>query len=337
MTVYTSGVIQIPIQPSVVELVRLNVPLLAALPKWQTPDESLKWNVNVGGATVIGEAVTATVTNYSDDTVTGASLPIAQDRLRSSFSVLETKYTQAAARGTDELANLLDYSAETAKREILQALGRLITTGVGNSASGGILGLRQAVSASTGGGTPAPKGASTVAYAGIDPATSGYEKWTSLVYNATGALTAKKLAIFEADLLQGTTTGVPGSYNVLVMSPTTAIAYADIADTTNAQPASAVLDLGYGLKAYKGRPIVEDANVPDGEIHFVDTNVVRLYSFDQASAPGMSNEMPSDGLLLYVKQMPSDNPQLLKFGMFGMFQLQIRERRCHAILKNVSV
>lgn len=341
MATYSPNVIQIPVQLNPVELARLNKPLLAAVQKWTTPDEALKWNANFGGASATGESVTASISNFSSDTVDQASLPIGSYRLRSSFQILTTKFTQAQARGGDALANLLSYSSMAARREIITTLGQKIVTGTGSSGDGGVVGINAIASALTANtGTPG-KQTSTNAYANIDPTVAGYEKWTNLVYDSFGALTAKKLAEFDADLRQGTTTGVPSSYDVLVMSPVTAVKYVEVfsdAVQTTVAPVAGV-DLGVGMKTYNGKPIIEDPSITDGEVHFIDSSQVRLYSFNQAQAGAndMNEEQPYEGILLYAAPLPSDNPQMLKYAMYGMFQLQLRDRSAHSVLRGITL
>ena len=343
MTTFTNASINISIQPKVIELIRLNIPALALLPRWETSEEMLKWDLNIGGAGATGESVNASVTAFTDDTVDALSLPIAANRIRSSFQVNEVKYTaaQTAARNgsPQELADLMNYSSASAQREILRKLGAAIFTGTGIASDGGVVGFRAPITTeATGTGTAPKKTTSTDSYAGITPVTTNYEKWTNLVYSNFGTLTRAKLRGFESDLMQGKTTGVPGTYNTLIMSPATAslwLAAFDVAGTTfmqNRQDA----DLGYGNIKYNGAPVIEDMNLADGEIHFVDMNDVRLYSFNQAMGKFMSDGVPTQGLNLYAKILPSDNPQAIKFAMFGMFQLQIRERRAHSVIKGVA-
>lgn len=341
MAILLDGTIVVPIQPNIVELRKNRIPLLGALPKWQTSDELLKWNANIGGATATGEAVTSDVTTFSDDEVDPASLTIAQHRIRSSFQILETKFTAAQARGQDELVNLISYSGQAAVREIFRSTATALITGTGNAASGEIIGFNtEAGAATANAGTPG-KNKTTNAYAGIDPTTKTL--WTNLVYTSMGALTRKKLRDFEVDLIQGVTTGSPGTYTHLIMSPATATAYMEAFNlqytqvATEVNPARRDIDLGYGMLMYNGAPVLEDISVPDGEIHFVDLNEVRLYSFNQAEGEGMSEERPTDGLLLYVKGLPSNNPQNLKFAMFGMFQLQVRSRNAHSVIRGVTL
>lgn len=343
MTTFTSSSIIVSIQPTIADLVQLNVPALAAMPRWETSEESIKWDFNIGGAAATGEAVTASVSAFTADTVDQLTLPIAAHRIRSSFQILETKYTaaQAAARnGSPKIfADLIEYASSSAKREILSKLGNLIFTGTGNAASGGVVGLRSIVATeATGTGTAPKKTTSTDSYAGYAPTTSGYEKWTNQVYSNFGSLTKAKLREFTAAFVQGSITGTPGTYNTLVMSPATAslwLAAFDSATTTQVNNRG-VSDLGYGELAYNGRPIIEDPNLADGEIHLIDTNAIRLYSFNESVRPEFAEGTPTQGLNLYIKQLPSDNPQMVKMAMYGMFQLQVRERRAHAVIKGVA-
>jgi hypothetical protein len=343
MAILTPAAINISIQPSVVELQRLNIPSLRYFTRFETGETKIDWDLNIGGAGSVGEAVTASVTSFSDDTVDRLSLPIASFRLRSSFQVSEVAFTAAqtaAQNGSpDELANLMTLSSAGAQREILRAIGSKIFTGVGNAADGGLIGLQaQTVAEAVGSGTNPKKTTSTTSYGGIAPTTAGYEKWTNLIYSNFTTLTRAKLRAFESDLLQGATTGVPGTYTHIFMSPTTAGLWLTAFDGAATQFVNVRqdADLGTGNLMYNGYPVIQDPNVPVGEIYFVDMSLVRLYSFNQSMAPGFSEGRPAEGLNMYVKSLPSDNPQMLKFAQFCMVQLQVKERRGLSILKGVA-
>lgn len=326
MATYTQGTINLSIEPKLAELDQLNVPMLGRIARYSTAQTAVKYNVNVAGATATTELVTANATTVSADNLKPASLPIGTYRLRSSFSVNEIQLAEMASQGEAPLGNLLELSSMGAKREIIQSLGAGIFQGTGAN-FGGVLGLGTLYSAVT-----AKK--STTAYAGLDPAVDA--QWTTYVSTAFGSLTKAKLRAFSADYRQGSTTGVPATFTALVMSPTTALIYAaafDSATVINAQYTDAA-DLGVRGLSFEGRPVVEDVNIADGVILFVNEADLRLYSFRQTN--GGSQDKPEQGLLIYAKEMPSSNPQEVQFALYGMFQLALMERRSVGVLTGVT-
>jgi hypothetical protein len=333
MVVIADNAINVLIQPDVVELNRINVPVLGAIEKWETSEEYLKWDINVGGAAVVGEAVTVDVTDFSGDNIVGAALPIGAFRLRSSFYVDATKYAAArfaADNGSpDELHDLFAYSSKGAQREILRTLGQKIFSGTGIAADGGIVGLESTVATSA-------SNKSTVTYAGLAPGT--YGRWTSLVATSFGALTRAGLRGFESDLREGETLGIPSQYTHVIMSPTTATLWLAAWDETAITQVDqrGIADLGYGTPAFNGRPVVQDPNVADGTIHFVDLSQVRLYTFAQGRPDEFGEGVPVDGLNLYMKELPSSNPERAKIAVYMKAQLQLRDRTGLATIKGVT-
>lgn len=341
---YSANSIVVPIQPSVVELARLNIPTLGVLAKWQTSNETIKWDANFGGQTATGESVNASVNTFGQDAVDGASLPIATHRLRASFQIHEVKFTaaaEAARNGSpDELANLLDYSSQGARREILRSLGSQIFVGTGAAASGGVIGLEATVATQrdANSGAILNKTVSTVNYAGINPVTAGYEKWTSLIHANFGKISKGKLRDLDVDIRNGSTSGVPSSYDAIVMNPSTANLYLaefDAAYSGQRQPLEGA-DMGYGRLSFNGRPVIEDPNCSPSVMHFIDSTQIRLYSFNQEEGALFSDETPVEGLLTYVKVLPSDNPQMVKLALFGMYQLQLRDRSALTTVKGIT-
>ncbi|MBW4421198.1 MAG: phage major capsid protein [Myxacorys californica WJT36-NPBG1] len=327
MTTYTNGVINLSIEPQLAELEQLNVPMLGRLNRYSTSQTQVKYNVNVGGATAVSELVSADADGNSGDVIKPAKLPIADYRLRSKFSIHEVQIAEAKSQGIPALSNLISLSAESAKREILQGLGAGIFVGNGTSHSD-VLGLSRLHTAIT-----ASK--ATNAYAGLDPAVDPL--WTTYVKGTFGAITKAKLQAFSADYRQGKTTGVAGTFTALVMSPTTALLYSSAFDSSvvvNADYTN-VADLGVRGMSFEGRPIVEDPNCPDGTIYFVNENDLRLYSFRQTNAGG-SVDSSEQGILMYVKEMGSANPQEVSFVLYGMYQLALMERRSVAVITGVT-
>lgn len=338
MTIYASNVLQVPIQPTPVELARLNVPFLGVLTRFITSDQTLRWNANFGGSTATAKAVIEDHGAPTADKVDQASLPIGQRRFEDGFELLTTNISTAAARGQDVLANMVQYSVGTKRRELLKKLGSAVINGTGSAADAGIIGIANLVATSAGAGA-SNKQKATGAYAGVNPATAGYELWTSLVYTNFGDPTQKKLNEFAADLLQGMTTGVPSSYDMLLMSPMTAIKYGEVFNTVADMNTTAVggIDLGYGTKKFANKPVIEDPNVPNGEIYFIDSTQLRLYSFDELNAPYMNDETPVDSLMFYSGMLPVNNLQKKRWEVYGMFQLEVRDRTAVNVIKGVTI
>ncbi|MGJ3244947.1 MAG: phage major capsid protein [Elainellaceae cyanobacterium] len=330
MPTYNTGVLNLDISPRLETLEKLNVPFLGRIQRMMTPQSQIKWNVNVGGANSVGEAVTTDVSSYDSDAIKLAKLDIGEFRLRSSFSILETAYTEARARGVGALQNKLMLASQSAQREILSALGSNIFSGSGIAADGGIIGMSQLYQNVT-------SNLSTDAYAGLDPATD--PKWTTLVYNSTGSLTKKKLRDFSADYRNGSTSGVPSRYSVVVASPSTVGKYLEVFDASTSLEGSylSTADLGYNGARFEGRPIVEDPNLADGVMLFIDESDLELHNFDQVNESGMSEPQATDGIRMYMKELPSANPQRRQFAVFGMYQLALKERASMGVMSGITV
>ncbi|AFY48997.1 hypothetical protein Nos7524_3197 [Nostoc sp. PCC 7524] len=231
------------IEEELAELQLLKYPMLNRVAKRTISQKDIKWNVNVGGAAVTGEATTADVTTFSDDDVIPARLPIGSARLRHSFQLQKEDIAEAATAGVGVLRDLFAADVRNGIRVIMETLSGRLYTGDGTNAHGGVVGLNLV--------TAAPNST----YANIDSTT--YTDWVA--YRNTNAsnraLTQALLLNMEVGMATRGST-----FTAIYTTPAIVAKYKELF-TTNAQiqlaPAG-VADLGYTGATYAGRPIIQD-------------------------------------------------------------------------------
>lgn len=325
-----AGSLSIQIDAKLTELDVLNMPMLQRLPKFRTAQKSLNWNANVGGATAVGEAVTADVTTYSSDQIRPAALPIGIHRIRSSFQIPRGSMAQAAAHGEGELKNLLALSLKGASREIMQTVAGALYTGTGVAGNGGIVGLG-AIHATV------LANKSTDAYAGIDPDDAGNALWTNYVNPLDAALTQGVMFDVAEEILEGNVTGTKGNYTAIYCRPSTATKYKKLfaAEASIQQPPYGVADLGYSSLSFEGRPIIQDPYCPAGVMYFVNEPELSLYSFaDQVTL--QAENVPEQIVSIFLVPMPSTNPEMVNFAAYLKPQLKIERRSAVAVITGIA-
>jgi hypothetical protein len=320
-------------------LKRLNAPTLSAmvqLGRVRLANQSqVRKAVNVGGATATGEASTADVTTEAKDTVVSATYDLATNRLRSSFFVPAAQYAtarNAAAMGQDsDLYDLIGYYSKGAIREIMNAVGANIFTGTGNAASGGIVGFDAQVAT-------AASGKSTVTYAGLNPAT--YALWTSLV--GTGAaMTRDLIRDFIRDMESGETVGTPSGFNVAVAHPDVIGWMENVFDqqfTINAGYRDSK-DIGYTSMTLNGNPVISDPNATDDSLYLLDVSGVEVAFLDVETPEnlyGAERALGDHGIPVYVQQLATTNPELVRFAAYTKAQLVVADRTKVAIMKDIE-
>lgn len=302
--------LQLVVQEEIAALPLNEYPMLSRVSKRSVSQKVIKWNVNAGGAAVTGEATTASVSTYSNDSVVAASLGIGSNRLRHSFQLQREDIAEAASAGQGALRDLFGYEVRSGIRAIMESLSDKIYTGAGIAADGGVVGLEAVVT-------------QDVAYAGIDPAT--YSLWESILSTdvAPRALTVKLLVDHEALM-----TAAGGNFTAVYAHPSTVARYKELFNSNlgvlnNFAPGQA--DLGYTGLSYAGRPIIQDPYCTAGTFYFVNEGEVELYTFSQ------NNSRVTEGMNMSIEGLPSSNPDAENFVIVCKPQLVVRNR-----LKGVS-
>lgn len=295
--------LQLLVDEEVASLQYNQYPVLNRVQKKVAGQKSIRWNANVGGATVTGEATTADVTTFSDDLVVGASLPIGSNRLRHSFQVQKEDIEEAKTAGKGALRDLFGYEVQSGIRVVLEALSGFVYSGTGLAAAGGVVGMAAVVA--------------NAAYAGIDPAT--YSLWSAYL-NTNGT----DRAITQALLLNVETaiSTRAGNFTAIYTTPAIVESYKKLVAPTliNPQLNGNVVDLGYSGVTYAGRPIIADPYCTAKAMYFVNDPEVTLYTY------GQSNTQNTQGMQFAVEQLPSSNPDALKYAIYVKPQLQVRTR-----------
>lgn len=307
-------------------------PILARLIKRSTRQTQINWPVKFQGAASVGESINADVNDFSSDEADDASLPIGTNRLRSSFNVNDVALTQALATGVNELSNLFEVHFQDAVREILEALANEIYNGTGATADGGVIGMLQAA------------GGAGTTYAGISQATR--PQWMSIVDDNGGvarALDKRMFDLMDIDIRMGQTLGVPSNYTAIYAGPNTALEYEELFDSLAGHAgagAGETVDISYGDRAYKGRPIIEDPDCPEGQLFFVNEPEITLWTFDQPGTlpPGRSTDQRSAlNILMNVAELARTNPDARKYAVVCKPQLQVRRRAAIARITDIAV
>jgi hypothetical protein len=308
--------LQLVVDEEVAALQLNQFPMLDRIQKKTISQKAIKWNVNVSGASVTGEATTANVTTYSEDSIVSAQLAIGTNRLRHSFQIQKEDIAEAKSTGKGALRDLFGYEIQSGIRVIMEALSGFIYTGAGAASDGGVIGLATAVPTTA------------AAYAGI----AASVLWNPYVnHNATArALSLALLLDIEAGIATKGST-----FSAIYTTPAMVVKYKTLfnANTgiTNILEAGKA-DLGYTGVSYAGRPVIQDPYCTANVIYFLNESEVSLYTFAQ------NNTGNKQGLQVAIEQLPSSNPDAENYALLVKPQLQLKNRaKAAALLSNVGV
>lgn len=300
----TSNSLSLLVEEEIASLQLNQYPLINRVQKKVISQKVVKWNANVGGATVTGEATTANITTYSEDAVVGASLAIGTARLRHSFQVQKEDIAEAASAGKGALRDLFGYEIQSGLRALLESASGLVYTGTGTNAQGGLIGLGTVVA--------------NAAYAGIDPVT--YPLW-SAVLNTNGTNRPLTLALLLA--METAIARKGGNFSAIYTTPEIVAKYKELfianLSINNILPAGQA-DLGFTGVSYAGRPIIQDPYCPNNTLYFVNEPEVALYTFSQ------NNTQSRDGMQVAIEKLPSSNPDAENYALYVKPQLKVHNR-----------
>ncbi|OBQ17628.1 phage major capsid protein [Anabaena sp. AL93] len=290
--------LQLVVQEEVASLQLNQYPMLSRLPKKVTGQKSIKWNANVGGAGVTGEATTTSVSAYTEDAVIGAFLAIGANRLRHSFQLQKEDIAEAKNAGKGVLRDLFGFEIQSGIRAIMESMSGYVYTGTG------LVGLGAVVA--------------NAAYAGIDPGT--YTAWSCFTSTngSNRALTAGLLLDMEVGIARK-----GGNFTAIYTTPEIVAKYkllfaANVA-INNILPGGQA-DLGFSGVTYAGRPIIQDPYCPANSMFFVNEPEVALYSF------GQNNTESVNDMQFAITSLPSSNPDAENYALYCKPQLKVHTR-----------
>lgn len=317
MSVIASAVnsLQLVVDEEISSLQLNQFPMLDRVQKKTISQKVIKWNVNIGGAAVVGESTTANVSTYSEDSVVAAQLAIGSSRLRHSFQVQKEDIAEAKAAGRGALRDLFGYEIQSGMRILMESLSGFVYSGAGADAQGGVVGLATAVPTTA------------AAYAGIAASAA----WNPYVnHNATArALTSTLLSDIETNIA---TKG--SNFTAIYTTPAMVAKYKALFNAnlgiTNILPAGQA-DLGYTGVSYAGRPVIQDPYCTANAMYFVNEPEVSLYTFAQNNTSG------NQGMQFAIEKLPSSNPDAENYVLTLKPQLQLKNRpKAVALLSNVG-
>lgn len=306
--------------------------LLSNLQKEDEFQSQLQWDVTVGGGTAAGRATTADASLQATDETKQAVLAIGDRVLGHGFSVLRTKIVEAKRTAPRALRNLFSTHIERAFEIILPALNQVLYTGTGNAASHGVYGLENVVA--------------NTAYAGIPTAT--YGEWSSTVHANGG--TNRALSKVLLDNLDTAIKRRGGTYTHIYTTPEIVKKYEDLFNSERSltvNQVNGIADIGFSGHAYRRTPIIEDTACPNNTIYFLDLSKLKVKTYSLGDARTMTNQEgrvigamanpeKTMGLNFLVAELPSNNPHALKMEISLQPQLQVRQPKCVAVLKDIT-
>jgi hypothetical protein len=304
--------------------------LLSNLNKEDEYQSQIQWDVTVGGGTASGRATTADASLNNTDETKKAVLAIGDRVLGHGFSVLRTKIVEAKRTAPRALRSLFATHIERAFEIILPALNQALYTGTGNAASHGIFGLENVIA--------------NTAYAGIPTAT--YGEWASVV-NGNAANRALSKALM--DNLDNAIKRRGGNYTHIYTTPEIVKKYEDVFNSERSltvNQINGIADIGFSGHAYRRTPIIEDVHCPDNTLYFLDLSKLKVKTYSLGDSRVMTNNegkivgamadpTKTMDLNFLVAELPSNNPHALKMEISLQPQLQVRQPKCVAALKNI--
>jgi len=291
----------------------------------------IKWNANVGGATVQGRATTANASTGTKSTTQNATLSIGGRVLGHTFSILRNDIVQAQRTAPGALRNLFSYHVNEAFDIILEELNITLYDGDGSNDAHGILGL-DGVTAAT-------------SYAGIASAT--YSEWLSTVNDNSGNnrnLTKTLLDNIDVAIKRR---GV--MYDAIYTTPELIKKYEDLFNTERSLTVNQIngtADVGFSGHSYSGVPIFTDIHCPDNSMYFIDSRKVEMRTYNlggvRSTDPSgrtigtQANPTKTMGINFLIAELPANNPHAIDLEISVQPQLMVRQPKCVAKLADLT-
>ena len=313
---------------------------------------TINWDVVVGGAGVSIEPVTQDGSDTPQDVTVPASITMGTHKVKYQFPISRIAIKEARRRAPQDLQDLFGTTITGGLIQLMRTINTLIWTGDGTPTSANIIGINKILDP-------------TYAYAGVN--NTLYPAWNALVQANGGTqrpLSRDMLLRMEKNVMIQET-----YYNYVTMHPNMGMAYTQLFDSLGGSsiftnlPASAPygqqgtesngdefkrVDLGHGNRYYNSFPIIEDPLEPDNQMVFMNMQDVELFTFDMSANPAANNTDGYDdeyapvasskvnGMNVHIAQLPSNNSTQLRFEMFVLPQLRVKNRKSLMVIKDLT-
>lgn len=320
---------------------------LGLLNKFPERKSNIQWGVGMGGTTATGVAITGSAPAASMDATLPAQLPISAASVQSTFTLNLKEIEESKEQVTnEELRNLLEAQMRNAVEEIATTLNKKLYDGSGAIADGGLIGLSIAASGQD--------------YAGISSAT--YPLWNVSevdAWDATATGTDKRQAL-KTDFLLEVDRKIryrPGAYDLILTTPKVVEQYKKVFEANRSYQIITfdgqrvpLIDLGFNVAGYMGRPIIDDVfcsrtrtaaesaittalgtAVDEGVMYFLKKDDLRFYSTPVAGA------FSANGVYTLMRQLAQTSLYVDNFVVGCIPQLQLTTRKNVGVIKNIKV
>ena len=307
----TMKVLREEFQNVLVELRNGEFPLFDVIAKRDNYQDNIKWTVNTSTGASTGIAATSAAPAASSDVVQTATLPNGAHLFSETIELTKNDMAAHAEVGAnDALRDLFRAHLRTKVQKMLTSIESNLFAGVGNQASGGMVGL-DAICADA-------------AYAGIDPST--YTAWSAYL-NTSGS----NRALTEA-LLRTVHTNIRKKgkfYDAIVMPYELFEKFEALVDAKEGVYTgnSLIAQLGYAEGMYKGRPIICSPQAPDNQIYFVNTKDMALFT------RRTKDTQVVEGLNVQLGQIDAGTSRNVKFEIAVFPQLVYADRASVGLLE----
>lgn len=320
---------------------------LGLLSKFPERKSNIQWGVGMGGTTATGVAITGSAPAASMDATLPAQLPISAASVQSTFTLNLKEIEESKEQVTnEELRNLLEAQMRNAVEEIATTLNKKLYDGSGAIADGGLIGLSIAASAQD--------------YAGISSAT--YPLWNVSevdAWDATAAAADKRQALKTEFMLEldRKIRYRPGAYDLILTTPKVVEQYKKVFEANRSYQIITfegqrvpLIDLGFNVAGYMGRPIIDDVfcsrtrtaaesaitaalgtAVDEGVMYFLKKDDLRFYSTPVAGA------FSANGVYTLMRQLAQTSLYVDNFVVGCIPQLQLTTRKNVGVIKNIKV
>lgn len=308
----------------------------------------INWDVVVGGAAVAIEPLTQDGADTATDNTVPANLTIGTHRVKYQFPISRVAIQEARERAPSDLVDLFGTTIRGGVIQLMRQMNQLIWNGSGTATSGNVIGLQKVLD-------------NTYNYAGIDPVV--YPDWKVPTLGNAG--TARPLSKAIMNKFDKLVLNQETYYDYITCNPNVGESYANLWDSlaggaslttdpggtpsTVGNGAMKRIDLGHGYRNYNGMPIVEDPLSPDNQLVFMNTDDIDLITFDMGVDPNASGNVASsdhdysqvlsskvNGMDVHIAQLPSNNSAVLRFEMFTVPQLRVRNRKSLMVIKDIT-
>jgi len=320
---------------------------LGLLSKFPERKSNIQWGVGMGGTTATGVAITGSAPAASMDATLPAQLPISAASVQSTFTLNLKEIEESKEQVTnEELRNLLETQMRNAVEEIATTLNKKLYEGSGAIADGGLIGLSIAASGQD--------------YAGISSAT--YPLWNVSevdAWDATATGTDKRQAL-KTDFMLEVDRKIryrPGAYDLILTTPKVVEQYKKVFEANRSYQIITfegqrvpLIDLGFNVAGYMGRPIIDDVfcsrtrtaaesaitsalgtAVDEGVMYFLKKDDLRFYSTPVAGA------FSANGVYTLMRQLAQTSLYVDNFVVGCIPQLQLTTRKNVGVIKNIKV